>query len=56
VRTIQRKDTAEAGQLLRESRTERHDQDHPDQPVPDQPVRHSQTASVPPLLAPLVSK
>src|SRR3954452_24970552 len=55
-RTIQRMDTDETGQLLRESRTGQHDGNHPDQPVPDQPPPHSQIASVPPLLERSVSK
>src|SRR4029453_5330900 len=35
--TIQPKDTAETGQLLRESHARQRDRNHPDQPVPDQP-------------------
>ena len=46
----------EAGQLLRESRDGQHDRNHPCQPIPDQPAPDSQIASVPPLLAPAVSK
>src|SRR5215203_4648072 len=36
-RTIQPEDTAETGQLLRESHARQRDRNHPDQPVPDQP-------------------
>src|SRR5215213_440246 len=35
--TIQPEDTAETGQLLRESHARQRDRNHPDQPVPDQP-------------------
>src|SRR5215208_426429 len=35
--TIQPEDTAETGQLLRESHARQRDRNHPDQPIPDQP-------------------
>src|SRR5215217_8732000 len=35
--TIQPEETAETGQLLRESHARQRDRNHPDQPVPDQP-------------------